>query len=572
MPPRKKRATRSAQEAGSSEPTEGEVGETTISPSPPPRQHGEKATTPTLSVGMRVLHTVLDVTGVVVRFASEADFLHRGKILMNFAAIDRKVKVVKSRWCHPSELKAIRSSPTRSSKADVLSVERGAQSGASSDGSEPSQKSVRAKRAFEEALEYVEYEAEVAEVLKGAPELAAHERGRKLQQKSVNLDRSGSGTKWGVCGAHATKQTTVAISDRIKQFPNHSLVEAPSPSGKVLFCRCCPKTLQNIAGTIRTHVNSEAHTLKLKQWLKRQQSDNVVAKYLHEYFNEKPSEKDSSVDLELHLYRWRVLETCMKAGIPKAKVDGLRTLLERSGNALTSSTHLGSYVPKIEQFEFKRIQSEVAGQSVCLIFDGTCRFGDCTAVLLRWCTVSFEVEQRLIALRTVKKHLNGDNLGPFLIEIIGQTGLMLSSVVCTARDSCATNGKALSNIRFILNNAIHMMCISHTLSHCAEHVDLPVLRSFMTPWLSLVQHHPAAKSAWREAVGGSMKGFSNTRWLSREECCNEIAENYGLLSDFVEMLIEDEIGDAHAKKMRDIMSNNGDDLKVCVAARTCIGL
>lgn len=120
---------------------------------------------------------------------------------------------------------------------------------------------------------------------------------------------------------------------------------------------------------------------------------------------------------------------------------------------------------------------------------------------MRWCTAEFEIKQRLIALRTVKKHMNGDNLGPFLVDVLGQMSVRSASIVCIARDSCSTNGKAERNIRPILANAESVMCVSHTLSHCAEHVDLPVLKDFMTPWLSLVQHHAAAKSAWTVVTG-----------------------------------------------------------------------
>lgn len=37
------------------------------------------------------------------------------------------------------------------------------------------------------------------------------------------------------------------------------------------------------------------------------------------------------------------------------------------------------------------------------------------------------------------------------------------------------------------------MCLARAeaLSHCAEHVELPTLNEFMTPWLGLVQHHPS---------------------------------------------------------------------------------
>lgn len=78
-----------------------------------------------------------------------------------------------------------------------------------------------------------------------------------------------------------------------------------------------------------------------------------------------------------------------------------------------------------------------------------------------------------------------------------------------------------------------------------------------------------------------MKGFSNTRWLSREEVCNELAKNFHHLSNFVDMLVEDGIGDALPQKMKEILSNSGEYLQVELACnldleptiiKTCMSL
>lgn len=294
-------------------------------------------------------------------------------------------------------------------------------------------------------------------------------------------------------------------------------------------------------------------------------TDNTIAKFLHDYYVKHPDEKDSSVDEETQLFRWRAVEACMKAGIPLEKIDDIRTLLERGGKSLTASCHLRSFVPKIEHMELATIIEELKNQKVCLIFDGTTRQGEATAVLMRWCDSTFEIKQRLIALRTIKKHMNGDSLGPFLIDIIGQVGVGSRSVVCVARDSCSTNGKAERNVKPILSNSVGMLCVSHTLSHCAEHVDLPVLKDFMTPWLSLVQHHPSAKSIWKDQIGSAMKGFSTIRWFSREECCNEIALNFSALPDFIDQLVQDDIGEALPRKMQEIMSSSAKQLQLELA-------
>jgi len=335
----------------------------------------------------------------------------------------------------------------------------------------------------------------------------------------------------------------------------------------VLFCRCCKHEIENILGTIKTHVGSNRHKDRLVEWIEKNKSDSEVKEFLEQYFQENPNERQSSVSTEVQHFRWRVVEACLYAGIPMEKIDHLRELLERGGTELTASTHLKAMVPKIEKFELERLRKELEGQRVCVIFDGTTRLGECIAVLLRWCPVGFnKIEQRLVALRTTKTHMNGDELGALINTILGTTcRVQTIDVVCGARDSCSTNGKAMRNLEPMYINMEAILCISHTLSHCGEHVDLPVLNEWMTPWLGLVQHHPSARSIWKEKLGGAMKGYSTIRWCSREECSNEIAKNFGMLPDFVDTLLEDEIGDKLPKKMKAIIDHQSETLELELA-------
>jgi hypothetical protein len=399
------------------------------------------------------------------------------------------------------------------------------------------------------------------------PELAEHERGRKMKAKVEA--RTGKGTAWGICGVHKTAPTKVPLQIRLRDFPDQSFTIASAPNGKVLFCRCCPKEIENILGTIKTHVASDRHKENLVKWMEKNQTDEEVKDFLHQYFQEHPNEHQASVSKELHLYRWRVVETCLYAGIAIEKIDHLRTLLERGGTALTDSANLREMVPKIETFELTRLRKELEGQRVCVIYDGTTRLGECIAVLLRWCPAGFtKVEQRLVALRTTATHMDGDELGALINTIIGTTcSVQTINVVCGARDSCSTNGKAMRILAPLYINMENILCISHTLSHCGEHVDLPTLEEFLTPWLSLVQHHPSARSNWKAKLGGAMKGYSTIRWCSREEVSNEISKNFGMLPDFVDTLLENEIGDKLPKKMKAILDDKSETLQLELACQ-----
>eukprot|EP00966_Prymnesium_polylepis_P304650 7038608-Prymnesium_polylepis.1 len=123
----------------------------------------------------------------------------------------------------------------------------------------------------------------------------------------------------------------------------------------------------------------------------------------------------------------------------------------------------------------------------------------------------------------------------------------------------------MRNLEPMYINMEGILCISHTLSHCGEHVELPTLHEFMTPWLGLVQNHPSARSIWKALLGVAMKGYSPIRWCSREEVSNELSKNFGMLPKFIDTLLADEIGDNLPKKMKAILDDHSETLKLELA-------
>eukprot|EP00966_Prymnesium_polylepis_P190350 4410745-Prymnesium_polylepis.1 len=122
------------------------------------------------------------------------------------------------------------------------------------------------------------------------------------------------------------------------------------------------------------------------------------------------------------VFRYRVTESFLAAGVPLAVVDKLRTLLQRSGFSLTSSTNLKVFIPKIEQKEDDRIKAEIAGQ---------------------FCTESFELVQRLLNFKTMEKHVNAVQLAAHISDVATrQSNIPTMYVVGLERDSVSVNGAA----------------------------------------------------------------------------------------------------------------------------------
>lgn len=207
----------------------------------------------------------------------------------------------------------------------------------------------------------------------------------------------------------------------------------------------------------------------------------------------------------------------MGCGIPFYKLDqGLKRLLQRSGTSLGDIADLKrSYIPLVRKREYEMLREELAGQHFSVIFDGTTRCGEVLSVVLRFCTDDFRIVHRLIALRTAAKHMSGAQLSAMIVRILVHTvGVdALDRVIASTRDSCSTNGAALTALKQgALPNLVDVLCFSHTLHNCAKHMNLAVLESWLTPWFHLMSHSHAAKAKWRALIEVAPKLFSQVRW------------------------------------------------------------
>ena len=90
----------------------------------------------------------------------------------------------------------------------------------------------------------------------------------------------------------------------------------------------------------------------------------------------------------------------MFSGIPLAKADHLRNLLERGGESSTHSSHLAVDIPKIEGREFQKLRSELRGQHMSLQFDGTGRLGEAVNAVVRFVPEDFTLQHRLVMFRS----------------------------------------------------------------------------------------------------------------------------------------------------------------------------
>lgn len=257
---------------------------------------------------------------------------------------------------------------------------------------------------------------------------------------------------------------------------------------------------------------------------------------------------------------------------PFVGIDKHKQLLQRSGFSLPASTHLASFIPKIEEKEDKLIDAELFDQYIAIAFDGTTRLGEAINTTARWCNEDFQLVKRLLDFTTLEKHANAERLAAHITNVImHHHHVPLDHLINIARDSVSVNGAACRRLKNTFTSAADTMCICHTLCHVGEHFELPTLKEFKTPWLELVggrDPHRGAQLLWKETVApATVPGYSKVRWWSWAEILFVIAEaGMDRLGDFITTCEARDYGDATRKSLRSIYDNKQPSLRQELAA------
>ena len=214
----------------------------------------------------------------------------------------------------------------------------------------------------------------------------------------------------------------------------------------------------------------------------------------------------SSVATHIHLKRYRVVQAFLMSGTPLSRLSYFRSLLDFPGSSMSDESHLSAvYIPRIEEKEFLKVESEISGRFTSIAFDGTSRLGEAVNITGRYCSESFDISIRLLRCTTRKLHMNATALASAITRVLcTEYGVLPERLVCLSRDSVLVNGAACKMLmQSPFSCAENQLCISHTLNNVGSRLQLGVVKEFMTPWLELVggRHpHAGAKALWRATV------------------------------------------------------------------------
>ena len=260
---------------------------------------------------------------------------------------------------------------------------------------------------------------------------------------------------------------TVTASERVKKHPNESLVVS---AGK-LFCSACREEVSLKSSVIANHIKSAKHEAGKERLKQKEAREADIASALRAH-NEAVHLKGET---QQQIFRVKVVSCFLRAGVPLSKVDLFRSSLEETAFRLTDRQHLIDYVPMILQKEQATIREEIFGRYVSVIFDGSSRMEEALAVIIRFISNEFTIEQRLVKLQMLAKSMKGEEIARELITVLSATYGIASGFLGAMKDRASVNNVALTTLKVVYPKLVDVGCYSHTINRIGERFSTPTL-------------------------------------------------------------------------------------------------
>ena len=161
--------------------------------------------------------------------------------------------------------------------------------------------------------------------------------------------------------------------------------------------------------SLKNHISSAKHKKGIERLKEKTAKEKDIAKSLKLY-NSTEHLRGETLPEAQQVYRVKVMKTFLQAGVPVAKLDVFREILEENGYRLCTQRYLFDLIPFILNEHLAEIKSEIDGKFVGVIFDGTTHTCEALAVVIRFISDDFVIQQRLIGIQLLAKSLSGEEI------------------------------------------------------------------------------------------------------------------------------------------------------------------
>ena len=125
------------------------------------------------------------------------------------------------------------------------------------------------------------------------------------------------------------------------------------------------------------------------------------------------------------------------------------------------------------------MKQEVQEKPVGVIFDGTTRLGEAMAIILRFVSESWTLEQRLVLIQLLSKSMTGEEIARELIHVLSATYTIgPDQLIAAMRDRASVNNVAMRTLTVIYPRVLDIGCFSHTVDRVGEQFKTPILSEF----------------------------------------------------------------------------------------------
>ena len=330
-------------------------------------------------------------------------------------------------------------------------------------------------------------------------------------------------------GSSVHDPTNIKPMQRVNEYPN----EALTVSNNKLFCSGCREELCIKKSSVKNHIISAKHKKgkeRLKQKIAREKDLAISLKQ----YNSVEHLKGETLPESVQVYRVKVMRTFLQAGVPLGKLDVFRELLEENSYQLCHRRHLFDLIPFILNEEITQIKNEIKSKFLGVVFDGTTHTCEALAIVIRFVSDSWVIEQRLIRIQLLAKSLSGEEIARELINVLSTNfGIGSNHLIAAMRDRASANNVAMKTLKIVYPSVLDVGCFSHTLDLVGNYFKLPNLTEFLNYWLLLFSHSVKCKFLWQEQTGRTMATYSHTRWWSKWELVNQILVQFGDIKPFL---------------------------------------
>ncbi len=204
--------------------------------------------------------------------------------------------------------------------------------------------------------------------------------------------------------ATSIRSLSITPSQRVREFPEEQL----SVSAGKLFCQACREEVRTKISVLKSHIKMKKHADSTKRREAKGTRERNIAQAFVVYDESHPRGETLPTGRSAGL-QGEGGNIVLRAGVPLINLECFRDILEENTYRLTDRRHMSDLVPFIRTEEQAKIKWEIGGKDVSAILDGTTRLGEAMAVVIRFVSDEWALEQRLLQLKMLAKSMTGED-------------------------------------------------------------------------------------------------------------------------------------------------------------------